>query len=539
MVELTSVVLENEMDLILAYKQSMKLAELVGLKLPAQTTFATAISEVCRNTLQKTTPSVIKLCITASGNAQNCIIALLEDNSNDNTKAKEEGYQYARKLLRHVKTTPTARGLLTELRSELPKNIIIDQAVIDKLAFHLNNDTGLSPCDEIKRKNIQLIELTKKLKESDDRYQRLTDSLPIMIYSVDANGNITYANEWLKTYTGLTKEGINTSGWGEVIHPEDLITYPHNSLPITPGEAINMERRIREKETSMYKWHTGVCIGTANDEGIVTNWNTFMVDINAQKLIEQALIDNKALKAIQDELNEKINQLHNSNEQLERFAYVTSHDLQEPLRKISFYSDFILQKHGLDLPSGANAMFQNLINATIRVKQLIQDILVYSTEHNDPFTQVNLNDIAIDVLEDLKISIEEKSADIVIANLPTIEGNPRQMKQLFENLIANSLKFSKEGVTPKIHVSCKINDDAVILYFTDHGIGFENKYINKLFNVFQRLHSNEAYKGTGIGLAICKKIVDQHKGSITATGNIGEGATFQITLPLKAPPFRS
>lgn len=539
MVELTSVVLENEMDLILAYKQSMKLAELVGLKLPAQTTFATAISEVCRNTLQKTTPSVIRLCISGNGSIQNSIIALLEDNNNDNTKAKEEGYQYARKLLPQVTTTPTPKGWLTELRSELPKHIIVDQSVIDKLSFHLNNDTGISPYDEIKRKNIQLVELTKKLKESDDRYQRLTDSLPIMIYSVDAQGNITYANQWLRTYTGLTKEEINTSGWGEVIHPEDLITHHHNSLPLAPGEAINMERRIREKDTSMYKWHTGVCIGTANDEGIVTNWNTFMVDINAQKLIEQALIDNKALKAIQDELNEKINQLHNSNEQLERFAYVTSHDLQEPLRKISFYSDYILQKHGEALPSGAIAMFQNLINATIRMKLLIQDILVYSTEHNDPFTQVNLNDVAVDIVEDLKISIEEKDATIVIDYLPTIDGNPRQMKQLFENLIANSLKFSKVGVRPKIHVSSKIFEDSVVLYFADNGIGFENKYINKLFNVFQRLHSNEAYKGTGIGLAICKKIVDQHKGSITATGNIGEGATFQITLPLKALPFRS
>lgn len=528
--EITSVALENEMDLILAHKQSMRLAELLGFSLPAQTTFATAVSEVSRNAIGS--KGHLKLYIDQKSQSDKFIIAAIEVNGRNVLSAKDEAYIYAKKLVPNIKVLSENGISRTELMLKLPSNFRVDDSLIEKWVINLNNDPAISPYEEIKRKNRQLEELTARLRESEERYRNLTDSLPIMIFTSTYEGEITYANRWLYDYTGYTIESINEAKWANILHPDDFTSLWANRSSEVNDNIMYREFRIRDANTGEYRWHTGMCVAVWED-GKIKVRNNFLVDINAQKMIEQTLKDNKQLNDIKEELEKKVRELNLSNQQLEQFAYVASHDLQEPLRKISFYADFLKSRFASALPDEASVFFSNLINATERMRELINDVLAYSTLYTEDVAPVNLNYVATEALHDLEISIKEKQALINIHSLPVIKGNARQLKQLFENIISNSLKFSLPDITPAIGISATTEGNTITISFTDNGIGFDEKYMEKMFDLFQRLHPREKFRGTGIGLAICKKIVDLHNGSITATGIPGKGATFLISLPIQ------
>ncbi len=534
MTEITQITLENEMDLILAHKQSMRLAELTGLSISAQTTFATAVSEVSRTVISKNEAAVLKLFVSDKGEVPKNICARLEDRRADFSPLQDEGYNYARRLLTDLHCT-TCEGLNTTLLSyRLPIAVRIDEAHIEKWRIHLNHDPTISPYEEIKRKNRQLAALAERLAHSEKQYKLLTDSLPIMILSVDDKGHIVYANSWVEEYTGQSASLLNETRWSGVLHPEDFSEVWNSWTADTARKRMTVrpERRFRNQHTGEYRWHTGMATPVHDESGKITGWNIFMADIHAQKTMEAALKDNVVLKTAQAELEEKILQLNHSNQQLEQFAYVASHDLQEPLRKITLYSDYMNRRYAPDLPAEAAQYFKKLTNASERMKALIQDILVYSTVLHGGFSEVDLNEVLAETLQDLEISIAEKSAEISADELPVIEGNSTQLKQLFENLLSNALKYSRADQRPGIQISGSVSATHVELRFADNGIGFEHEYISKMFNIFQRLHTRDKYEGTGIGLAICKKIAEQHKGSIRAESRPGAGATFIVTLPL-------
>jgi PAS domain S-box-containing protein len=527
--EIAKLLLENEM----AHKQSMRLAELSGLSIAAQTTFATAVSEISRGAMNKECHPVLTLNVSDKKQKIKYIIAVLEDKRQAFSEATDEGYKYAKKLVANITASSTAEGTRIELNYRLPATLRIDDKLVEKWTNNLNADPTLSPYEEIKRKNLQLIEMADKLRESEQQYKTLTNSLPIMIFSVDNNGAIIFANQWMHEYTGETIDEINRSNAKNIIHTGDfnLLSEGRRQFSIDPDAIIIPEHRIKNAGTGEYKWHTGISIAIKDPAGAIKYRNTFLVDIHAQKVIEETLKDNRQLKETQRELEEKIMLLNQSNQQLAQFAYVASHDLQEPLRKISFYSDFLSKKFADKIPEQANFFFNSLINAADRMKILIQDILAYSTVREEKFEQTDLNETLGDVLLDLEISIKEKKGEIIVGKLPVIEGNPRQLKQLFENLLSNSLKFSKPNTSPVITVSANIGTNTVLISFTDNGIGFDNRYMSKMFDIFQRLDPTDR-KGTGIGLAICKKIADIHHGSISAVGEEGVGASFLIDLPL-------
>lgn len=539
--EITKVILENEMDVILAHKQAMRLGELTGLSLAAQTTLATAISEVARSATGRENEASITLFVSDKKEKLKYITAVLEDKRPGFSELSDEGYKYAKRLVQHIAAKVTRESNRIELNYRLPVAFRIDDIVVEKLRINLNTDPDISPYEEIKRKNRQLIEMADKLKESEKQYKSLTDSLPIMIFTMTTDGRLSYMNQWLFDYSGQTIEEINDTRWEQIVHPEDFneIWTNWEKLTAHSDAVIIPERRLKNAETSEYRWHTGVIIPIKNSEGNVQSWNSFMVDIHAQKTIEEALRDNKLLKEMHAQLEEKVMLLDQSNKQLEQFAYITSHDLQEPLRKIGFYSDFLNKKFGSLLPGEAAQFFNNLIGASERMKHLIQDVLAYSLMRKDEFSPVNLNDIVAETLQDLEISIREKNAQINIGELPVISGNWRQIKQLFDNIISNSLKYSRADVDPIISITANIrNNNNVELAFTDNGIGFDQKYTHKMFDIFQRLHGREKYAGTGIGLAICKKIVEMHSGDISASGTVGNGATFLVTLPINQPDIQ-
>jgi two-component system sensor kinase FixL len=237
------------------------------------------------------------------------------------------------------------------------------------------------------------------------------------------------------------------------------------------------------------------------------------------------------------ELENKRKQLEKSNEELEQYAWLTSHDLKEPLRKILTFSDALIKKDAVNLSEQGYNYLQKIHSAAGRMKSLIEAVLSYSNVSSDLelFVDTDLNDILAGVIEDLEISIEQKGAIIEHESLPVIEAIPIQMTQLFQNVISNSIKYSKPGISPHITISCQEEKEGFKITIVDNGIGFEKMYADKIFHVFQRLH-NKSYEGTGIGLALCKKITDAHKGSIYAESEPGKGSTFIIYLPKKHLP---
>jgi light-regulated signal transduction histidine kinase (bacteriophytochrome) len=250
---------------------------------------------------------------------------------------------------------------------------------------------------------------------------------------------------------------------------------------------------------------------------------------------------------MQVQLQEKALALEASNKELEQFAYVASHDLQEPLRKIQAFGERLSAKCQEGLSEEGRNYVARMQNAAARMQALINDLLTLSrvTTRGEPFVSVDLGGIAKDVVSDMEVRIEQVGGRVVIGELPTIEADPIQMQRLFQNLIGNALKFHNEHKPPSVRVTaargtrgedtrqriprgvwCQIS-------FEDNGIGFDEKYLDRIFGVFQRLHHRDAYEGTGIGLAICRKIVDRHGGTITATSQVGVGSTFLVTLPIR------
>jgi signal transduction histidine kinase len=235
--------------------------------------------------------------------------------------------------------------------------------------------------------------------------------------------------------------------------------------------------------------------------------------------------------------------LEHSNRELADFAYVASHDLQEPLRKIEAFGERLVNKYGSILPEDGKMFVDRMQNAAGRMRTLINDLLSYSrvTTGAKEFQNVSLSRVLNEVLSDLQIRIEETKATINFDELPTIECEPMQMRQLIQNLLGNALKFRKADVLPILTVSCEIEpaNDATgscayaNLVFADNGIGFDNEFKDKIFTIFQRLHSRTEYEGTGIGLATVRKIVERHGGTINADGQLNVGSKFYVKLPFE------
>jgi light-regulated signal transduction histidine kinase (bacteriophytochrome) len=228
--------------------------------------------------------------------------------------------------------------------------------------------------------------------------------------------------------------------------------------------------------------------------------------------------------------------LENSNRELQDFIFVASHDLQEPLRKIQSYGNFLSDETKETLSPSAAGYLSRIQAAAKRMSGLIEDLLQLTrvTTKAKPFEPVDLSEIVSEVQADLELKLRESGGKIEIGPLPQLEADPTQMRQLFQNLISNALKYRKAGVPPLVILEGKadVGGGRCRVRVKDNGIGFEPKYSEKIFNIFQRLHGNDEYEGTGIGLAICRKVVERHGGTITAKAEVGKGAEFEVVMPL-------
>lgn len=274
------------------------------------------------------------------------------------------------------------------------------------------------------------------------------------------------------------------------------------------------------------------------DESI--SLSIILTDLTAQKDIQ------KQLKLSNQQLEETNHALEISNNDLQQFASVASHDLQEPLRKVRIYSDLLKRIYFTELTAGGREYVEKIITSSARMNTLITDVLNYSklSGSKNQYEHTDLKLLVTELLDDFEIMIKEKNAVITIEYLPCIEANPGQMRQVFQNLINNALKFSKKDTFPRITINAKHflqtnttaesqkEEEFCAVSIKDNGIGFDEKYANNIFTLFKRLHNKDQYQGTGIGLSITKKIIEKHNGTVTVKSKEGEGSEFTIALPV-------
>ncbi len=361
------------------------------------------------------------------------------------------------------------------------------------------------------------------------------ESLPLIAFTINAEGSIEYVNEHWYHYSKEKKKFPEA-------HPEDEYWYREWEASFLKGKKYSCEMRIRHLASNTFRYKILRVVPVIHDTAVI-KWVGTFTDIHEQKSINH-LLEEKVEERTKN-LMEKNEELENSNHELQQFAWVVSHDLKEPLRKIQTFNNIVKEK--FIVPGTEGAMYlERSIHSSERMSTLINDLLDYSRlSVGSLFQLTDLSQILTEILSDFEYLIVDKKAIINRSPLPEIEAVPSQMRQIFQNLISNALKFSRENVPPVISITSDIIADKAFdskvsetgmycrIKVTDNGIGFDETHLDKLFVIFQRLHTRFAYEGTGIGLAIAKKIVEKHNGIITAKSKENEGAEFILILPLK------
>ena len=324
------------------------------------------------------------------------------------------------------------------------------------------------------------------------------------------------------------------------VHPEDReLVYKTNENAREKGTAFDIEYRIVTPGGTIKIVHEIGYATNDNSGNIVRLFGTAQ-DITERKEIEEKLKEaNDTLelkvKKRTSELNRAIEELRQSNEELQQFAYVSSHDLQEPLRTIASFTQLIERRYKGRLDEDADEFMGYIVDAAVRMKQQINDLLEYSRVSNQvkEFKVVNTNLIVDQVIYNLKSSINENNAEITYEELPDVVADGDQLMRVFQNLISNAIKYRKVNERPEIHISAYQNNktNEYVFSVSDNGIGIEKQYLNKIFQIFQRLHTLDKYQGTGIGLSVVKRVIGSHGGRIWAESELGSGSTFYFTIP--------
>lgn len=398
------------------------------------------------------------------------------------------------------------------------------------------------------RQKLQLA--NKEIEESESRFRTLAEALPQMVWMRNVNGQIEYGSQRWEDYSGI--RGVSEA-WKAMVHPEDwervMSSWQKDSAK---AHGYRYEVRLKNKEGE-YRWHYASGEPIMDKGGNVLKWIGVLTDIHAQKTFSENLEKEVSRRTVDLQNSEKkledvVKQLERSNEDLQQFAHVASHDLKEPVRKIMTFGNRLKDELGKGISDKAAHYLSRIESASIRMYSMIDGVLLYSSMNALKQTKevIELDELVQNIETDLEVMIAEKGAALKYSDLPSVEGSPILIYQLFYNLINNSLKFAKADERPLVEIHAEEADAEEIttlrltkgrryikILLVDNGIGFEQSEAEKIFQAFTRLNAKDKYEGTGLGLSLCRKIVERHGGAIYAEGSEGKGAKFNIILPEK------
>jgi PAS domain S-box-containing protein len=372
----------------------------------------------------------------------------------------------------------------------------------------------------------------QSLRDGERQFRELADAMPQIVWGARPDGHFDYYNRRWYAFTGRPEGTGGDASWADVVHPDDQKeSLERWHAAIKSGDAYEIEYRLKRKDGD-YRWYLTRALPVRDHDATITRWFGTCTDIDERKRTE-------------DQLRSSAVMLVQSNRELEDFATVASHDLQEPLRKIQSFVGCLRDEQSATLNPEGRDYLDRIQNAASRMTILVADLLEFSriSSKGKAFIPVDLNEVIAGVVSDLEARLAQTGGRVEISALPTIASDATQMRQLLQNLISNALKFHRTDAAPVVRVSAEIIDSTDTngraqpggtcrISVADNGIGFDEKYLDRVFTIFQRLHGRGDYEGTGIGLAVCRKIVERHGGTITARSKPGRGSTFMVSMPL-------
>ncbi|WP_390883509.1 PAS domain S-box protein [Kovacikia minuta] len=385
------------------------------------------------------------------------------------------------------------------------------------------------------------------LRESEQRLSLAVEGAEMATWDVDLQtGKALWSARHFQLlgYEHVPSGEATLEMWRSRVHPDDLERVTRVAERAIQERSIyHSEHRIFRADNGQIVWLGAFGQVLYDDAGKAIRFIGIILDITDRKRAEQVLQQAKEELEIKvqertAELNSLNQDLARSNQELEQFAYVASHDLQEPLRAVTGYTQLLIQDYQDRLDDSAQEYANYIVDAAKRMQQLIQDLLAYSRvgTRSLTFFPTDCNAVMHQVLQNLQVAIAESNATILCDSLPTVHADRNQLIQLFQNLIGNAIKFHRPKTSPEIHISAELAASKWLFRVQDNGIGIKARYLDRIFEIFKRLHSRMEFSGTGIGLAICKKIVERHSGTIWVESEPGIGTTFYFTIPIFHDP---